>query len=205
MAIGRVIEKVAYSFLGNNVVVGSHIRRQIEFLRQNTPANFKYRAMDDLGCGDGKVTLLLKGVFLPTELKGFDIHPLLVKRARSKGIKAEVKDLDKEVPQGELAVVWGVLHHLRDKENFLERLNQNYQFIFIREPVRTDFLNFLELGRPLIREEIECLLRGCLPSSKLIYFENNALIFLDGSTDALPHCGHQPQEGDNKYSAPFPN
>ncbi len=79
MVIGRVVEKVAYSVLGNNIVVGTHIRRQIEFLRQNIPANFKHRAMDDLGCGDGKATLLLKEVFSPTELRGFDIHPLLVK------------------------------------------------------------------------------------------------------------------------------
>ena len=60
----------------------------------------------DLGCGDGKVTLLLKEVFRPTELRGFDINPRLVKRAGKKGIKAEVKNLDEEMPQGELAVVW---------------------------------------------------------------------------------------------------
>ncbi len=84
------------------------------------------------------------------------------------------------MPQGELAVVWGVLHHLRDKEKFLQRLDQNYQFIFIREPIRTGSRDLLELGQPLEREKIECLLQGCLPSSKLLYFEDNVLMFRDG-------------------------
>jgi len=44
------------------VVIDSHIKRQLEFLKEKAPPGFKYRQMDDLGCGDGKVTLLLKEI-----------------------------------------------------------------------------------------------------------------------------------------------
>ena len=46
------IERLAY-FFGNRVVIGSHIKRQLEFLKEKAPPGFKYRQMDDLGCGDG--------------------------------------------------------------------------------------------------------------------------------------------------------
>ena len=42
----------------------------------------------DLGCGDGKVTVLLKDVFLPQKLRGFDVNPALVRRARGRGFEA---------------------------------------------------------------------------------------------------------------------
>lgn len=101
------IERLAYFFFGNNVVVGSHIKRQLEFLREKTPPSFKHREMDDLGCGDGKITMLLKEIFLPKRLRGFDLNPQLVRRARDKGIKAEIRNLENDMPTGELAVVWG--------------------------------------------------------------------------------------------------
>lgn len=148
------------------------------------PANFKYRALDDLGCGDGKVTLLLKQVFSPSRVRGFDINPSLVKRAKERGIEAEVKNLERELPQGELAVVWGVLHHLREKENFLKRLKEGYKFIFIREPVKNHHFHGFELGRPLTQEEIKHLRERHLPSSKLVHFEDNILIFYQATKGA---------------------
>ena len=88
--------------------------------------------MDDLGCGDGKTTILLKEVFSPRKLRGFDVNPFLVARAASKGIEAEVKNLDSGLPSGELAVMWGVLHHLKDRETCLKRIQKNYPMAFIR-------------------------------------------------------------------------
>jgi len=176
------IERLAYFFLGNNPIIGSHIKRQIKSLNERVPPSFKHRQMDDLGCGDGKVTVLLKEIFLPQKLRGFDINPHLVRRARAKGIEAEVKDLDESLPGGELAVLWGVLHHLKDREGCLIKVKQSYPLIFIREPVRSGPVKWLELGHPLGKEEIESLVKKHLPGSQIYYDGHNILIFYTSPT-----------------------
>lgn len=162
---------------GYTIVIGSHIRKQLEFLKENTPISFKHRQMDDLGCGDGKLTLLLKDILLPTRLRGFDINPRLVRRARNKGIEANVKNLEEDMPRGELAVLWGVLHHLKDKEDCLKRVKENYDLIFIREPIRNSIFRVLELGNTLRKEEFEHLVKKHLAGSQIYYCGNNILIF----------------------------
>jgi len=171
------LEKLAYIFFGNNLVVGSHIKKQLNFLRENVPPGFKYRDMDDLGCGDGKVTLLLKEIFLPRKLRGFDVNPGLVKRTRDRGIEAEVRNLEEDVPRGDLAVLWGVLHHLKDMESCLKKIKENYHLIFIREPVRKGVIRGMELGKPMRAEEINNLAAAYLPGSQTFYCDNNILIF----------------------------
>ncbi len=141
------------------------------------PPAFKNRALDDLGCGDGKLTVLLKDVFMPEKLRGFDINPALVRRARSMGIQAEVKDLEASLPGGELAVMWGVLHHMKDMDTCLKRLKESYAMAFIREPVRNLFIKGLELGRPLPREEIEHLIQKHMPSAQTFYYGHCIFIF----------------------------
>ena len=168
---------LGHFFSGYTLVIGSHIRKQLEFLREKAPPNFKQRKLDDLGCGDGKIALLLKEIFLPTRLRGFDINPHLVKRARDKGIEADVRNLEEDMPKGELGVMWGVLHHLKDKRGCLQRLKENYSLIFIREPIKTGHIKGLELGHPLRKEEIECLVQEYLADSQVFYCDNNILIF----------------------------
>lgn len=164
-------------FSGYTLVIGSHIRRQLEFLKEKAPPDFKHRQLDDLGCGDGKITLLLKDILLPTRLRGFDVNPNLVKRARAKGIEAEVNNLEDDMPSGELGVMWGVLHHLRDREGCLRKLKENYSLIFIREPVKTGLASGLELGHPLRKEELESLIREYLTGSQVFYCGNSILLF----------------------------
>jgi hypothetical protein len=178
------LESLAYRLFGNNVIIGSHIRRQIDFLSEVIPEPFKHRQMDDLGCGDGKVTVLLKDVFLPTRLRGFDVHEGLVRRANRRGINAEVKNLDDDMPSGELAVLWGVMHHLKDCARCLDSVRENYPLIFIREPVRSGYFRLLELGQTLRQQEIEALVSEHLPGAQVHYCGNNVLIFYasDGST-----------------------
>jgi len=171
------IETFAYFFFGNNVVIGPHIRKQLKFLKEIVPPVFQQRQMDDLGCGDGKVTLLLKEIFSPRRIRGFDINPGLVRRARKKGIEADVRNLDENMPVGELAAMWGVLHHLRDKEDCLKRVKENYPLIFIREPVRSGTTNWLELGHPMTRGESELLVKEHLPDSQIFYHGNSIFIF----------------------------
>jgi len=170
------IERLAY-FFGNRIIIGAFIKRQLEFLKEKVPPGFKYRQMDDLGCGDGKITLLLKEIFLPTRLRGFDIHPHLVKRARNRVIEAEVKDLEKDMPTGELAVIWGALHHLDDIESCLRKLKENYALIFIREPIKHSTIKWLELGHPLTKGELEYLVEKYLDGSQIFYYDNAIFIF----------------------------
>lgn len=171
------LESLAYSFCGNNLLIGSHIRKQLAFLKEIVPPDLKQKRMDDLGCGDGKITVLLEEIFQPRKLRGFDINPGLVKRARKRGIDAEVGDLNGNMPSGELAIMWGVLHHLRDCNGCLQRLKRNYPLIFIREPVRTSIIKGLELGHPLKPEKITCLIKRHLPDSKIFYCERSILVF----------------------------
>lgn len=181
------IERFAYFFFGNNVIIGPHIRKQLKFLKEIVPTTFQQRQMDDLGCGDGKVTLLLKEIFLPKRVRGFDVNPSLVRRARKKGIEADVQNLDEDVPTGELAVMWGVLHHLKDREGCLKRIKKNYSLIFVREPLRNSIIKGLELGHPIMREEIERLVEKHLPDAQVFYHGNSIFTFYESPELDVSH------------------
>jgi hypothetical protein len=171
------LQSVVYSIFGTNFHIGSHIKEQIRMLGDNLPATFRQRELDDLGCGDGKITLILKEIFQPRRLRGFDINPALVKRARNNGIEAEVRDLDAGVPAGELAVMWGVLHHLKDRETCLRRIRENYPMAFIREPVKNNIRMDWEMGQPFIKGEIEDLVQKYFGQARTFYFGNCVFIF----------------------------
>ena len=171
------MERLAYFLFGNNIIIGPHIRKQLSFLKEIVPTVFQQRQMDDLGCGDGKVTVLLKDIFLPKKVRGFDVDPGLVRRARKRGIEADVRNLDEDMPTGELAVMWGVLHHLKDRECCLNKIRENYALIFIREPVRNSTVKWLELGHPMKKDEIEHLVKEHLSDSQIFYHGNSIFIF----------------------------
>ncbi len=150
-------------------------------LREKIPSVFQQREMDDLGCGDGKITLILKDIFKPQKLRGFDVNPALVKRSRDKGIEAEVRNLDSGLPTGELAVMWGVLHHLNDVESCIKRIQANYPMAFIREPIKHAPVKLFEMGEPLVKENIEQLVETYLPNSRTFYYDNCIFIFYASS------------------------
>jgi hypothetical protein len=56
------LQRLMYYFFGNNLVVGHHIKLQLDYLRQIVPEEFKHRNTHDLGCGDGKITVILKDI-----------------------------------------------------------------------------------------------------------------------------------------------
>ena len=162
---------------GTNLVVGNQIKTQIRMLKEKLPAEFRRRSVDDLGCGDGKVTVLLREVFEPQQLRGFDVNASLVRRARGKGVQAEVMNLDERIPSGELAVMWGVLHHLKDREACIKRIKENYSMAFIREPIKNNYLKGLEMGQPLVKEEIETILQKHMPTAKTFYYGHCIFVF----------------------------
>lgn len=155
-------------------------------LEENLPPAFLNRDLDDLGCGDGRITLILRDIFQPTRLRGFDVNPILVKRARRKGIEAEVRDLNTQMPAGELAVMWGVLHHLQDREACLKHISENYAMAFIREPVKNNIRVDLEMGKPLDKQEIEITVQKYFPHARFFYYGNSIFIFTFPRVDTQP-------------------
>ena len=145
-------------------------------LEDRVPAEFKNREMHDLGCGDGKITVRLKEIFAPAKVRGFDVYPSLIGKARDRGIEAELIDLEAGLPKGELAVMWGVLHHLKDCESCLQRMRDNYDLVFIREPVRQKAIKGLEMGEPLHKEQIESWVGKYFPGAQTFY--HNSCIFV---------------------------
>jgi hypothetical protein len=171
------LQRLMYYLFGNNVVVGSHIKKQLDYLRTIVPEDFKGRQTHDLGCGDGKITVILKDIFQPSNFKGYDICPELVKRTNDKGIEAEVKDLGKSLPGGEMAIMWGVLHHIDDMAACLKQTSESYEYLFIREPLRKKHRDLLELGHPMFENELKQLVNDTLPGSQVFTFHNAMFIF----------------------------
>lgn len=177
IAINKIVQSLIYTLFGTNLYINAQIREQIRMLETRVPPAFRERELDDLGCGDGKTTVLLKKVFRPRKLRGFDVNPFLVKRAVLNGIEAEVKNLDAGLPTGELAVMWGVLHHLKDRETCIRRIKENYRMAFIREPIKNKELKGFEMGKPLVKEEIENLVHQYLSSAQTFYYGHCIFIF----------------------------
>jgi len=170
------LENLFYAFLGNNIIIGHHIKEQLRFLREILPEDFKEREIHDLGCGDGKVTIYLKEIFEAKHCYGFDVNERLVSLACKRGIEAKTLDLEKEVPRGELAVIWGVLHHLKSPRKVLKEIKNNYQRAFIREPLKGG-LTLLELGKPFEEEVIKRYLRESFENYKSYIYKNAIFIF----------------------------
>ena len=154
------LEKILYAPFGNNIIIGSHIEEQLKFLEEIVPSDFKGKEMYDFGCGDGKITKRLKDIFQAKKVLGFDVNPSLVKRAKKRGIRAEVLDLERwakegEDQKGELAVIWGVLHHLKNPKEVLKKIKNNFQYLFLREPLLGKRKPLFELGSPFEKEKFK--------------------------------------------------
>ncbi len=171
------LQRLMYYFFGNNIVIGRHIKLQLDYLRHIVPEEFKHRDTHDLGCGDGKITVILKDIFQPSEFKGYDICPELVKRTNDKGIEAEARDLGKSLPGGEMAIMWGVLHHIDDMAACLRNTREHYKYIFIREPLRKKHRDLFELGHPMFEDELRRLVQETLPGSQVFTHNNAMFIF----------------------------
>jgi len=170
------IEQLLYFPFGNNLIIGRHIEDQLKFLSEVLPSDFKGKEMYDLGCGDGKITVFLKKFFESKLVFGCDASGGLVKRAKKRGVESKVVDLEKEVPVGELAVMWGVLHHLRNQEKVLEKIKNNFNYFFLREPLLKE-KSFFELGDPFKKEELEDKIKRVFGDYKIFEHKNAAFIF----------------------------
>jgi len=186
------IANLLYAAYGNNIVIGRHIRRQLAHLREMLPASFLGRHMDDLGCGDGRVTVLLEEIFQPVKLRGCDVSPALVRMARTRGVDAEVLDLERDVPGGELAILWGVLHHLDDPHDCLRRVRDNYDMVCVREPLMGPSRICLELGSPLAEDDLAALLSDSLPGAQILGCRGCLIALLDQSEESSARLDSHP-------------
>lgn len=173
--MNKVFEKLFYS-LGFNLS-GYNVDREIASLEKNLPTNFKHRSVVDLGCGDGRVSLKLKGVLQSKEFLGVDIHPALIKSARKKGIKAKVADIAKDEIKGDLGILWGVLHHLENPVLVLEKLNNNFNNLIIRESV--DEKRVIEVGEKLNKKRLMRILdQAGVKVKKVVEIPENKSVIL---------------------------
>lgn len=175
------LDSILYQFFGTSIIISSSIKKQLDFLKEKLPNDFKNRnELFDLGCGDGRITLKLKDIFKPKNIKGCDVHPSLVEMAKKRGIDAKVIDLENELPKGDLGVMWGVLHHLKNQDDVLASLKKNFQMLVLREPlkVKNKLTSFLELGKPFQKEEAKKLfLRVLGNQTQLIEYQNAIFVF----------------------------
>ncbi len=170
-------QKIIYDLFGTSLYIGQPIRDQIKWISSRIPPEFLNRELDDLGCGDGRVTQLLGQVFKAKKLRGFDVYPSLVHRACRKGVDACIMDLEAGLPKGELAVMWGVLHHLKDREACIKTIVENYPRVFIREPIKQVPITVFEMGDPIDKEEIDNLVKKYLPGAQVLYYSYCVFIF----------------------------
>ena len=170
-------QKVIYDLFGTSLYIGQSIRAQIKWISIRIPQEFLNKELDDLGCGDGRITQLLGQVFKAKKLRGFDVYPSLVKRACRKGVDACIFDLETGMPSGELGVMWGVLHHLKDREACIKRIAENYPMVFIREPIKTGHGKGMEMGDPIKKEEVDTLVKKFLPKARVLYYSDCVFIF----------------------------
>ena len=176
------LEKILYAPFGNNIIIGSHIEEQLKFLKEIVPSDFKGKEMYDFGCGDGKITKRIKDIFQAKKVLGFDVNPSLVKRARKRGIRAEVLDLERWAKEGkdqkgELAVIWGVLHHLKNPKGVLEKIKNNFQYLFLREPLLGKRKPLFELGSPFEKEKFKKDLDEILKNYKDYEYKGAIFVF----------------------------
>ena len=176
-AIQIKFQKFIYDIFGTSLYISPPIRGQINWISTRIPPAFLNREIDDLGCGDGRITKVMGQIFKAKKLRGFDIYPSLVKRAYRNGVEACVMDLENVMPKGELAVMWGVLHHLKDRVSCIKRISENYPMVFIREPIKTISLKVFEMGDPIEKEEIDTLVKKYLPGAQVLYYSFCVFIF----------------------------
>jgi SAM-dependent methyltransferase len=167
--------KFGYRLLGNwvaNLLSAPYFT----FIGEKIPNEYTKREISDLGCGDGYATEKIKELFRARSIKGYETNKYLIKRARQRGLTVEEIDLEKQVPKGEMATVWGVVHHLRNKEGFLKKIQSNFKFAVFNEPVKS-FWAFLDGGEPLPEQVWQNLFHKTLGDCKFLRFKDNLFIF----------------------------
>ena len=167
--------KIGYPLLGN-LVANLHSKKYFDFIADKIPPEFLNRGISDLGCGDGFATEKIKLLFKARSIKGYEINKYLADKARKRGLKVEYLNLEKEVPKGEMAVVWGVIHHLTNQEEIVRKIRSNFRFAVFNEPIKSLWA-FLDGGEPLTDSAWKSLFSKTLSDCKFLKFNDNLFVF----------------------------
>jgi len=170
--------KFGYRFFGNSIA-NFLSKPYFDFLKDKVSHDFLGREIYDLGCGDGFATTRIKELFKAKTIVGYEINDDLIKRARKRGIEVKKMDLGEDFPTGEMVTVWGVLHHLGNKDVFLNKVTRYFQYAVFCEPVK-NLWSFLDGGEPLPEEEWKNLFRRHLTNCQFLRFKDSLFIFWRG-------------------------
>jgi len=146
----KILEKTLYS-LGTNFSFYD-MPQELDYLEKNLPNSFRFREVIDIGCGDGSVTLKLKKILEPKTIKGIDSSERLIRSAIKKNIIAEILDVEDQKIQGDLGILWGVLHHFKDPVKTMKKIKNSFRSLIIREPVNKK--RIFELGHRMNKEKL---------------------------------------------------
>jgi len=175
----KLFEAIGYSF-GFNLSFYP-VSRELANLDQHLPTGYLYRHLTDIGCGDGRITRKIANILKPKSLLGVDLYPALIKTARKNGISASVIDVEHHPPQGDLGVLWGVLHHFSTPKTTLKSLICNFNSLIIRESVNDRRL--FESGHRYSRIRLLRLIKSSLrPTDRLRYYDTpgrSLLLFIN--------------------------
>jgi SAM-dependent methyltransferase len=173
--LNKTIEKVTYS-LG---ISGSayDLTSELEVFKSNLPSKYLHRSVTDIGCGNGSVSLKLQKILVPKDICGLDLSPTLIKLAQKNGLKSQVSDVELETPTGDLAILWGVLHHFCQPKLNLQKIYHSFKSLIIRESVSTK--RILELGHRFSRQELEDIFTtiGIEPTKVVESAKTQAIIY----------------------------
>ena len=167
--------KIGYWLIGNSVA-NLLSKPYFDFLKGKIPSEFLDREISDLGCGDGFSTRKIEKLFKAKSIKGYELNDHLIKKARKRGLVVEELDLEKQFPNGEMATVWGVVHHLKDKEDFLKRVRCNFDYAVFNEPIKGRWA-FLDGGEPLKEREWKRLFSEFLGDYTTLKFKDQLFVF----------------------------
>lgn len=167
--------KIGYRLIGNSAA-NLLSRPCFDFLKDKISPEFLGREISDLGCGDGFSTQKIEKLFKAKSIKGYELNDYLVKKAQKRGLVVEKMDLEKQIPKGEMAAVWGVVHHLKDKEKFLRRIYSNFEYAVFNEPTK-NIWSFLDGGEPLTDEGWGRLFSKTLGGCNILSFKDQLFVF----------------------------
>ena len=121
-------------------------------------------------------TIKLRDLFQAKGIKGYEINDSLIRKAKQRGLLVEKINLEKDVPTGEMAIIYGVLYHIHDQETFLNRIQNNFHFAVFVEPIRSCWA-LLDGGEPLSERDWQKLFNKVLEGCQFLRFQDHLYVF----------------------------
>lgn len=170
-----IAENIGYRFFG--CFYNRTHDSLFEFIETKIPNNFIGRSIADLGCGDGTNTIRVRRVFKAKNVVGYDHNDYLLEKAKKQGLKVKKIDLNKNIPEGELASFTFSLHHIKDKKKALRKAVKNFDYVFLCEPIKDLYHALFDAGQPLKKHEWIKLFDRVFKKYILYQYKNNLVVF----------------------------